>query len=87
LLNTLGHSLLREDAEFHSFQMYEAAVAEYDHWQSLKGTEALADRAAHTMLIACARYLAAHAPTARELPHTARIAWRLHRGERLFESE
>ncbi|MFC4598391.1 Rieske (2Fe-2S) protein [Cohnella hongkongensis] len=87
LLNALGHSLLREDAEFHSFQMYEAAVAEYDHWRSLKGTEALADQAADTMLIACARYLAAHAPTARELPHTARIAWRLHRGERLFESE
>jgi len=87
LLNTLGHSLLREDAEFHSFQMYEAAIAEYDHWLPLKGTEALADRAANTMLIACARYLAAHAPTAREMPHTARIAWRLHRGERLFESE
>lgn len=87
LLNTLGHSLLREDAEFHSFQMYEAAIAEYDHWHSLKGAEALADRAANTMLIACARYLAAHAPTAREMPHTARIAWRLHRGERLFEAE
>ncbi|XID90426.1 Rieske (2Fe-2S) protein [Paenibacillaceae bacterium WGS1546] len=87
LLNTLGHCLLREDAEFHSFQMYEAAIAEYEHWYSLRGTEALADRAANTMLIACARYLAAHAPTAREMPHTARIAWRLHRGERLFESE
>ena len=87
LLHTLGHCLLREDAEFHSFQMYEAAVAEYDHWRALEGTEALADRAAKTMLIACARYLAAHAPTAREMPHTARIAWRLHRGERLFESE
>ncbi len=87
LLNTLGHCLLREDAEFHSFQMYEAAIVEYDHWCSLKGTEALAERAANTMLIACARYLAAHAPTAREMPHTATIAWRLHRGERLFESE
>jgi len=87
LLNTLGHSLLREDAEFHSFQMYEAAIAEYDHWRAMNGTEALEDRAANTMLIACARYLAAHAPTAREMPHTARIAWRLHRGERLFESD
>ncbi|MFC5404168.1 Rieske (2Fe-2S) protein [Cohnella soli] len=87
LLNTLGHSLLREDAEFHSFQMYEAAIAEYDHWRALMGTESLSERAADTMLIACARYLAAHAPTAREMPHTARIAWRLHRGEKLFESE
>lgn len=85
LLNTLGHSLLREDAEFHSFQMYEAAMAEYDCWCSLQGEDLLAERAARTMLIACTRYLAAHAPTAREMPHTAHIAWRLHRGERLFE--
>ncbi|MBM7566368.1 Rieske (2Fe-2S) protein [Paenibacillus sacheonensis] len=85
LLNTLGHALLREDAEFHSFQMYEAAVAEYDRWQAAEG--AFAEKARETMLLACARYLAAHAPTARELPHTAKIAWRLHKGERLFEEE
>ncbi|WP_240419670.1 Rieske (2Fe-2S) protein [Paenibacillus periandrae] len=85
LLNTLGHALLREDAEFHSFQMYEAAVTEYDHWQTAAGS--FAEKAKETMLLACTRYLAAHAPTARELPHTAKIAWRLHKGERLFEGE
>ncbi|NOU85492.1 Rieske 2Fe-2S domain-containing protein [Paenibacillus sp. LMG 31460] len=85
LLNTLGHALLREDAEFHSFQMYEAAVAEYDRWQAATGS--FAEKAKETMLLACTRYLAAHAPTARELPHTAKIAWRLHKGERLFEEE
>ncbi|MBA2939588.1 Rieske 2Fe-2S domain-containing protein [Paenibacillus sp. CGMCC 1.16610] len=85
LLNTLGHALLREDAEFHTFQMYEASVAEYKHWQSVTGS--FADKAKETMLLACTRYLAAHAPTARELPHTAKIAWRLHKGERLFEEE
>ncbi|MFH5183500.1 Rieske (2Fe-2S) protein [Paenibacillus sp. TAB 01] len=85
LLNTLGHALLREDAEFHSFQMYEAAVAEYNLWQVAAGD--FAKRAQETMLLACTRYLAAHAPTARELPHTAKIAWRLHKGERLFEEE
>jgi nitrite reductase/ring-hydroxylating ferredoxin subunit len=83
LLNTLGHALLREDAEFHSFQLYEAAVAEYDHWARESGK--FAERAKETMLLAAVRYLAAHAPTSRELPHTARIAWRLHRGEKLFE--
>lgn len=83
LINTLGHALLREDAEFHSFQMYEAAVVEYDRWE--RRTDAFAERARETLLLAAARYLAAHAPTARELPHTARIAWRLHRGEKLFE--
>ncbi len=83
LWRTLGHALLREDAEFHSFQMYEAAVAEFDRWGERPGT--FAARMQLVMLLACTRYLAAHAPTARETPHTARIAWRLHRGERLFE--
>ncbi|GIP34979.1 Rieske (2Fe-2S) protein [Paenibacillus sp. J2TS4] len=83
LFNTLGHSLLREDAEFHSYQMLEAGIQEYDRWSELSGP--LAKRAQETMVLAITRYLAAHAPTARELPHVARIAWRLHRGERLFE--
>lgn len=83
LLGTLGLSLLREDAEFHSFQLYEAAVTEYDHWDAR--SDAFANQAKETCLLACARYLAAHAPSARELPNTAKIAWRLYRGERLFE--
>ena len=32
-----------------------------------------------------ARFLAAHTPTRRELPHVVRIAGRLRRGEDLFE--
>lgn len=85
LINQLGHGLLREDADFHTFQMYEAAIAEYDSW-NLR-TDSFAVRAQETMLLAVTRYLAAHAPTARELSHTARIASRLYRGERLFEEE
>ncbi|MBB3128281.1 hypothetical protein FHS19_002935 [Paenibacillus rhizosphaerae] len=85
LFNVLGHALLREDAEFHSFQMYEAAVAEYDRWASESG--AFAEKACETLIFAVTRYLAAHAPTSRETPHTAKIAWRLHRGEKLFEEE
>jgi len=85
LIGTLGLGLLREDADFHTFQLYEAAVAEYDHWDTR--SDAFAMQAKETCLIACARYLAAHAPSARELPHTAKIAWRLYRGERLFEEE
>ncbi|MGC6589794.1 hypothetical protein ACPV3A_33290 [Paenibacillus sp. Dod16] len=83
LFNVLGHALLREDAEFHTFQMYEAAVAEYDHWASESGP--FAERARETLILAVTRYLASHAPTSRETPHTAKIAWRLHRGEKLFE--
>jgi nitrite reductase/ring-hydroxylating ferredoxin subunit len=85
LFNTLGHALLREDAEFHSFQMYEAAMVEHDHWE--KEDSELARHAQEALFIAVTRYLAGHAPTAREMPHTARIAMRLHRGEKLFEDE
>lgn len=83
LFNVLGHALLREDAEFHTFQMYEAAVAEYDRWASESGP--FAEKARETLILAVTRYLASHAPTSRETPHTAKIAWRLHRGEKLFE--
>lgn len=83
LFNVLGHALLREDAEFHTFQMYEAAVAEYDRWASESGP--FAEKARETLILAITRYLASHAPTSRETPHTAKIAWRLHRGEKLFE--
>ncbi|MGG4491087.1 Rieske (2Fe-2S) protein [Metabacillus idriensis] len=85
LFNTLGHALLREDAEFHTFQMFEAAIAEHAHWE--KEDSKLAIHAQETLIIAVTRYLAGHAPTAREMPHTARIAMRLHRGEKLFEDE
>ncbi|MBD2845429.1 Rieske (2Fe-2S) protein [Paenibacillus sp. IB182496] len=83
LLGTLGLAVLREDADFHTFQLYEAIVAEYAYWE--QRTDAFAEQARRTCLIACARYAAAHAPSARELPHTATIASRLYRGERLFE--
>ncbi|MGG3279962.1 Rieske (2Fe-2S) protein [Paenibacillus solani] len=85
LFNVLGHALLREDAEFHTFQMYEAAVAEYDRWASESGP--FAEKARETLIVAVTRYLASHAPTSRETPHTAKIAWRLHRGEKLFEEK
>lgn len=85
LYNTLGHALLREDAEFHSFQMYEGGMAEHDRWSEENTT--LAKRAQETMILAMARYLAGHAPTDREIPHTARIAMRLQHGERLFEED
>lgn len=85
LLNTLGHALLREDAEFHSFQMYEAAMIEHDHWE--KEDSEFARYAQETLILAVTRYLAGHAPTAREMPHTAQIAIRLHRGEKLFEDD
>ncbi len=79
LIAALGHALLREDRDFHTVQMVEAAVSQH---RLRAGTPAGA-----TMLIAAARYLAAHAPTVRAQGQTYRIAERLHRGDRLFEGE
>jgi nitrite reductase/ring-hydroxylating ferredoxin subunit len=77
LIAALGAALLREDRDFHTIQAIEAAVRQY---ALLRGTPA----ATH-VLIAAARYLAAHAPTVRAQGQTYQIALRLHRGERLFE--
>ncbi|MEO5680646.1 MAG: Rieske 2Fe-2S domain-containing protein [Acidimicrobiales bacterium] len=74
----LGHALLSEDAEFHWFQTFEAAVRQVAAWPA--GSEE-----ASLILAGTARYLAAHTPTRRELSHVVRIATRLRRGEALFE--
>jgi nitrite reductase/ring-hydroxylating ferredoxin subunit len=75
LIAALGACLLREDRNFHTIQCVEAAVRQHE----LTG-EGLP-------LIAAARYLAAHAPTARAQRQTYEIARRLHRGERVYEDE
>jgi hypothetical protein len=77
LLARLGHLLLREDRDFHTIQTIEAAFKQY---QRLQGSEA----GTH-VLIAAARYLAAHSPTVRAQGQTYTIASRLHRGEKIFE--
>jgi nitrite reductase/ring-hydroxylating ferredoxin subunit len=77
LLATLGKALLREDRDFHTIQTMEIAVREYELRRGTQG-------AAH-FLIAAARYLAAHAPTARAQGQTYTIALRLHRGEQIYE--
>ena len=75
----LGHALLREDAGFHMMQNLQAAVRQYLAWQG--NTEA------RVILIAAARYLAAHSPTARARHQTAQIARRLMHGAALHEDE
>ncbi len=85
LFNTLAHCLLREDGQFHTYQMLEAALIEYDRWKD--DASPFAQQARATILLALTRYLAAHAPTSREIPHVAWIAWRLQHGEELFEEE
>jgi len=79
LVGELGSSLLREDRNFHTIQCVEAAVRQHE---LLDGTEE-----SGLPLLAAARYLAAHASTARSQRQTYEIARRLHRGERIYEDE
>jgi hypothetical protein len=79
LVAKLGELLLREDRDFHTLQSVEAGIAQFNLLPD--------DPVAPHMLIASARYLAAHAPTVRAQGQTYRIAQRLHRGEKLFEGE
>jgi nitrite reductase/ring-hydroxylating ferredoxin subunit len=77
LIAVLGAALLREDRDFHTIQTIEAAVRQH---------QLLADSPdGANVLVAAARYLAAHAPTVRAQGQTYQIALRLSRGERLFE--
>lgn len=81
LIQALGHTLLREDAEFHSYQMFEAGVQQYLELRKTRPREA------PYVLVGVARYLAAHSPTPRAMLQTARIAMRLQRGEDLTQAE
>jgi nitrite reductase/ring-hydroxylating ferredoxin subunit len=77
LIAELGHLLLREDGEFHSYQMLEAGVALHSELAPVDPA------AAARVLVAVARYLAAHAPTSRAMLQTAKTARRLRRGDDL----
>ena len=77
VIRTLGRAVLREDSDFHGYQTLEAGVQQFD---ALGASQPLAAR---RTLVSVSRYLAAHAPTARALHQTYRIAVRLLRGDDL----
>ncbi len=77
LIQTLSHILLREDGEFHSYQMLEAGIQLYHELRPIRPD------LAPNVLVAVARYLAGHAPTDRATTQTYRIAARLYAGEAL----
>ena len=79
LIATLARAVLREDAGFHAYQMLEAGVRQFTEWDNT-------DEGRH-ILIAVARYLAAHSPTERAALQTADIARRLMRGGELHQEE
>jgi nitrite reductase/ring-hydroxylating ferredoxin subunit len=77
LLALVGRLLLREDRNFHTIQAVEAAFSQ----RALLG----GSTAGMHVLVAAARYLAAHSPTMRSQGQTYDIARRLSRGEILHE--
>jgi nitrite reductase/ring-hydroxylating ferredoxin subunit len=84
LVSTLAKLLLREDRNFHSIQMHEAAFRQYS--QLVKnGDDDTNVSAKVNILLAASRYLAAHSPTMRSQNRTYQIANQLHHGEQLFE--
>jgi nitrite reductase/ring-hydroxylating ferredoxin subunit len=78
VIAALGRQLLTEDAGFHWYQIFEAAVRQFRAWPEQSEQGAL-------ILAGVARFLAAHTPTRRELSHVVHIATRLRRGEPLYE--
>jgi nitrite reductase/ring-hydroxylating ferredoxin subunit len=77
LIATLARAVLREDAGFHAYQLLEAGVRQFTAWGDT-------DEGRH-ILIAVARYLAAHSPTERAALQTADIARRLMGGGELHQ--
>ncbi|WP_250502540.1 Rieske (2Fe-2S) protein [Caballeronia sp. AZ7_KS35] len=75
LVATLAFAVLREDAGFHAYQMLEAGVRQFSVWGNT-------GEGRH-IIIAIARYLAAHSPTERKALQTADIAQRLMKGGEL----
>jgi nitrite reductase/ring-hydroxylating ferredoxin subunit len=79
LLALLGKLLLREDRQFHVIQEMEAAFRQYSQLGH--------STAGINVLVAASRYLAAHTPTMRSQEQTYQMAYRLHRGDRVFEDD
>jgi len=78
LITTLAHAVAcARTPTFHSYQMLEAGVQQYRGWGE-------SDEGRH-ILIAVARYLAAHSPTERAQLQTAMVARRLGLGQALYE--
>ncbi len=78
LLCSLAQVMLQENRDFHVIQEMDAAFRQYQLSAS--------DSDKIQFILACSRYLAAHAPTNRSQTQTYRIAQRLHQGDRLHQS-
>ena len=85
LLAVLGSLLLREDRDFHTIQTVEASFRQLGPAATGRGRPRRPSGC--NLMVAAARYLAAHAPTVRAQGQTYQIARRLQRGDQLFAEE
>jgi hypothetical protein len=85
LLTAIGKALLREDRNFHSIQMIEAAFRQYSLLSTGRDNNENGNMTRALLLVAAARYIAVHSPTMRSQGHTYQIANQLYHGEHLFE--
>jgi nitrite reductase/ring-hydroxylating ferredoxin subunit len=85
LLAAIGNALLREDRNFHSIQMIEAVFRQYSLVSTIDNEDNINSTTRVHILVAAARYLAAHSPTMRSQGHTYQIANQLYHGEHMFE--
>ncbi len=79
LIDTLALATVREDLDFHTLQVLEAGVRQYQEWEGRPEAEHI--------LVGVTRSLAAQCPTRRAGQQTATIALRLHRGEEVYRDE
>ena len=77
LIDTLVLATVREDLDFHSLQVLDAAVSQMQAWQDPTIIE--------NIFVGVVRNLAAHCPTRRAGQQTAKIASKLQKGELIFE--
>lgn len=77
LVDTLTLATVREDLDFHTLQVLEAGVRQYQRWEGRPEAEHI--------LVGVTRSLAAQCPTRRAGQQTATIALRLHRGDEVYE--
>ena len=77
LMATMGRMMLREDAGFHSFQIVDAALKQFE--------SRLTSESGRHVMIGLSRFLAAHSPTPRAEGQTYQIALRLQRGEEIYQ--
>lgn len=80
LFDTLALATVRENLDFHTLQVLEDGFTQCREWGG-SGPQV------EHILVGVVRDLAAFCPTARAPHHTATIALRLYRGEKLYEDE